>query len=148
MVGVLPGVLIYLVSLQFVSRSIESWFDVRVETALEAGLNLGRSTIDSALADLQGKARQMADQLTGSASMATSLQLNRLREQYGVREAAIFTGSGRVIATASNNYASLVPDLPSGMLAEQAWPAAMRRWKVAAMRPRKMTRATTSTCCA
>ncbi|AOY92291.1 PAS domain-containing sensor histidine kinase [Cupriavidus sp. USMAA2-4] len=119
-VGVLPGVLIYLVSLQFVSRSIESWFDVRVETALEAGLNLGRSTIDSALADLQGKARQMADQLTGSASMATSLQLNRLREQYGVREAAIFTGSGRVIATASNNYASLVPDLPSGMLAEQA----------------------------
>jgi len=119
-VGVLPGVLIYLVSLQFVSRSIESWFDVRVETALEAGLNLGRSTIDSALADLQGKAHQMADQLTGSASMASSLQLNRLREQYGVREAAIFTGSGRVIATASNNYASLVPDLPSGVLAEQA----------------------------
>ncbi|WP_059410941.1 sensor histidine kinase [Cupriavidus basilensis] len=119
-VGVLPGVLIYLVSLQFVSRSIESWFDVRVETALEAGLNLGRSTIDSALSDLQGKARLMADQLTSSSSVATSLQLNRLREQYGVQEAAIFTGSGRVIATASSNYASLVPDLPSGVLAEQA----------------------------
>lgn len=119
-VGVLPGVLIYLVSLQFVSRSIESWFDVRVETALEAGLNLGRSTIDSALSDLQGKARLMADQLTSSSNVATSLQLNRLREQYGVQEAAIFTGSGRVIATASTNYASLVPDLPSAVLAEQA----------------------------
>lgn len=119
-VGVLPGVLIYLVSLQFVSRSIESWFDVRVETALEAGLNLGRSTIDSALADVQDKARLMADQLTGASGIATSLQLNRLREQYGVQEAAIFTGSGRVIATASSDYASLVPDLPSGMLAEQA----------------------------
>jgi len=119
-VGVLPGVLIYLVSLQFVSRSIESWFDVRVETALEAGLNLGRSTIDSQLADLQGKARLMADQLTGASGMATSLQLNRLREQYGVQEAAIFTGSGRVLATASSSYASLVPDLPSGVLAEQA----------------------------
>lgn len=119
-VGVLPGVLIYLVSLQFVSRSIESWFDVRVETALEAGLNLGRSTIDSQLADLQGKARLMADQLTGSSGMATSLQLNRLREQYGVQEAAIFTGSGRVLATASSSYASLVPDIPSGVLAEQA----------------------------
>ncbi|RZT38401.1 sensor histidine kinase [Cupriavidus agavae] len=119
-VGVLPGVLIYLVSLQFVSRSIESWFDVRVETALEAGLNLGRSTIDSQLADLQGKARLMADQLTGASGMATSLQLNRLREQYGVQEAAIFTGSGRVLATASSSYASLVPDIPSGVLAEQA----------------------------
>lgn len=119
-VGVLPGVLIYLVSLQFVSRSIESWFDVRVETALEAGLNLGRSTIDGALADLQGKARLMAEQLSGPSGIATSLQLNRLREQYGVQEAAIFTGSGRVLATASSSYATLVPDLPSGLLAEQA----------------------------
>ncbi|CAG9175202.1 sensor histidine kinase [Cupriavidus pampae] len=119
-VGVLPGVLIYLVSLQFVSRSIESWFDVRVETALEAGLNLGRTTIDGTLNDVQSRARLMADQLTGSSGMATSLQLNRLREQYGVQEAAIFTGSGRVLATASSSYASLVPDLPSGALAEQA----------------------------
>ncbi|NUO85068.1 MAG: PAS domain-containing sensor histidine kinase [Cupriavidus sp.] len=119
-VGVLPGVLIYLVSLQFVSRSIESWFDVRVETALEAGLNLGRATIDSSLADLQGKARLMSEQLAGASGVATSLQLNRLREQYGVQEAAIFTGSGRVLASASSNYASLVPDLPSGVLAEQA----------------------------
>jgi len=119
-VGVLPGVLIYLVSLQFVSRSIESWFDVRVENALEAGLNLGRSTIDSQLADLQGKARLMADQIMSESGVATSLQLNRLREQYNVQEAAIFTGSGRVLATASSSYAALVPDIPSGVLAEQA----------------------------
>ncbi len=31
MVGVVPGLLIYVVSYQFVSRSIESWFDVKVE---------------------------------------------------------------------------------------------------------------------
>jgi hypothetical protein len=44
--GLVPGVLIYVVSYQFVSRSIESWFDVKVEGALDAGLNLGapRST--------------------------------------------------------------------------------------------------------
>lgn len=119
-VGVLPGVLIYLVSLQFVSRSIESWFDVRVETALEAGLNLGRSTIDSALSDLQGKARQMSDQIISASEPTNSLQLNRLREQYGVQEASIFTGGGRVIASASSNYAMLVPSLPSGVLIEQA----------------------------
>ena len=48
LVGVAPGVLIYVVSYQFVSRSIESWFDVKVETALVAGLNLGRATLDDA----------------------------------------------------------------------------------------------------
>src|SRR5678815_2060996 len=45
LVAVLPGVLVYGVSVQFVARSIESWFDVRVEKALEGGLNLGLSLI-------------------------------------------------------------------------------------------------------
>jgi hypothetical protein len=40
------------VSYQFVSRSIESWFDVKVEGALDAGLNLGRATLDTLSADL------------------------------------------------------------------------------------------------
>ena len=34
LVGVAPGLLIYVVSYQFVSRSIETWFDVKVEGAL------------------------------------------------------------------------------------------------------------------
>ena len=59
-VGVAPGVLIYTVSYQFVSRSIESWFDVKVEGALDAGLNLGRSTLDTLSADLGAKARTAA----------------------------------------------------------------------------------------
>ena len=52
-VGFAPGLLIYVVSYQFVSRSIESWFDVKVETALDAGLNLGRVTLDVCLPNLQ-----------------------------------------------------------------------------------------------
>ncbi|WP_296226735.1 sensor histidine kinase [Ralstonia sp. UBA689] len=119
-VGVLPGVLIYLVSLQFVSRSIESWFDVKVESALEAGLNLGRSTMDTALADLQNKARLIAEQVGDGSASATAITLNRLREQFGVQEATIFTASGRVVATASSTYDTLVPNLPDQAVLEQA----------------------------
>ena len=57
LIGVLPGLVIYLVSVQFVSRSIESWFNVKVETALESGLTLGRSALDASLKDLRLKAR-------------------------------------------------------------------------------------------
>ena len=119
-VGVLPGVLIYLVSLQFVSRSIESWFDVKVESALEAGLNLGRSTMDTALADLQNKGRLIAEQVGDGSASATTITLNRLREQFGVQEATIFTASGRVVATASSTYDTLVPSLPDQAVLEQA----------------------------
>jgi nitrogen fixation/metabolism regulation signal transduction histidine kinase len=48
LVGVLPGAILYSVSLQFVGRSIESWFDVNVESALHAGLELGRSSFENA----------------------------------------------------------------------------------------------------
>jgi hypothetical protein len=57
LVGVVPGVLIYTVSYQFVSRSIESWFDVKVEGALDAGLSLGRGTLDAQVNDLATKTR-------------------------------------------------------------------------------------------
>src|SRR5690606_16480094 len=59
LVGVVPGVLIYTLSVQFLSRSIESWFNVRVNAALDAGLELGRAALDSRLADLQNKARTL-----------------------------------------------------------------------------------------
>ncbi|MDP3170545.1 MAG: PAS domain-containing sensor histidine kinase, partial [Polaromonas sp.] len=63
LVGLMPGMMIYVVSYQFVSRSIESWFDVKVEGALDAGLNLGRVTLDTLAAELANKTRAAAGQL-------------------------------------------------------------------------------------
>ena len=62
-VALIPGLLIYGVSYQFVSRSIETWFDVRVEGALEAGLNLGRNTLDTLSQDLGQKTQLVAERL-------------------------------------------------------------------------------------
>jgi len=64
LVGFLPGLMIYVVSYQFVSRSIETWFDVKVEGALDAGLSLGRSTLDALANDLANKTRLAAAQLS------------------------------------------------------------------------------------
>jgi nitrogen fixation/metabolism regulation signal transduction histidine kinase len=46
LVAGLPGALVYAVSVQFLGRSIESWFDVRVDRAMEGGINLGRSSLE------------------------------------------------------------------------------------------------------
>ncbi|HZV55329.1 MAG TPA: PAS domain-containing sensor histidine kinase, partial [Rhodocyclaceae bacterium] len=56
LMAVVPGALIYGVSIQFAVKSIDSWFDVRVDSALEGGLNLGRNVLDALEADLMGKA--------------------------------------------------------------------------------------------
>ena len=49
LMATIPGGLVYVISLQFFERSIESWFNVRVDKALEGGLSLGRSAIDASL---------------------------------------------------------------------------------------------------
>ena len=80
LIGILPGAAIYLVSVQFVSRSIESWFDVRMEAALESGLNLGRNALDSSLNDLSARARSMAQELSDMSEAEQVTYLSRQRD--------------------------------------------------------------------
>ena len=120
LMAVLPGVLIYAVSVQFVTKSIETWFDVRVEKALEAGLNLGRSALDSLLEDLAAKAQAMALELGEHSEAQRRLDLNRLREQNGVQSAALFSNSGELLATASGELTSLLPAQPTAEQLQRA----------------------------
>ena len=116
LMAVLPGLLIYAVSVQFVTKSIETWFDVRVEKALEAGLNLGRSALDSLLDDLAAKGQTMALELAERSETQRRLDLNRLREQYGLQSAALFSSDGELLATATGELATLLPKQPTADL--------------------------------
>jgi len=113
LMAVLPGVLIYAVSVQFVTKSIETWFDVRVEKALESGLDLGRSALDSLLDDLAEKGRAMALDLGELPEAQRRLALSRLREQAGVQFAALFTTGGQLQATATSDLGTVMPPPPS-----------------------------------
>ncbi len=113
LVGIVPGLLVYTVSLQFLAKSIESWFDVRVERALEGGLNLGRAALDEMLKDLLVKARAMAIDLSEVPASQQSTVLNRLREQAYVEDALLLSSGGKVLASASRGIGTLLPPTPS-----------------------------------
>ena len=119
LVAVLPGALVYLVSYQFVSRSIESWFDVRVEGALDAGLSLGRGTLDALVNDLAGKTRVAAERLAEAPERQQPLALERLREQLTAQDVAVLSGNGQVLSSAGA-AAVLAPERPSLTLLRQA----------------------------
>jgi nitrogen fixation/metabolism regulation signal transduction histidine kinase len=113
LVGVVPGGLIYVVSYQFVSRSIESWFDVKVEGALAAGLNLGRATLDTLSADLTKQTRIAATQLAEVPEESAMLSLERVREQLGASDVVLWANGGRVLASAGQSRYELRPPLPA-----------------------------------
>ncbi|NUU04143.1 sensor histidine kinase [Herbaspirillum robiniae] len=118
LIGILPGAVIYLMSVQFVSRSIESWFDVRMEAALESGLNLGRNALDSSLSDLSSRARGMAQELADMSESEQVTYLSRLRDQN--MEITIVNGTGQVMSTVGGSIGSLTPVLPNAQAMRQA----------------------------
>jgi nitrogen fixation/metabolism regulation signal transduction histidine kinase len=119
LVGFVPGVLIYTVSYQFVARSIESWFNVKVEGALDAGLNLGRSTIESLSNGLASKTQAAAQQLSET-TLIGPLAMERLREQLDASDVILWSASGQVIASAGQSRFALSPERPSSAQLRQA----------------------------
>ncbi|MDP2004457.1 MAG: ATP-binding protein [Rubrivivax sp.] len=120
LVGLLPGLVIYTVSYQFASRSIAAWFDVKVAGALDAGLALGKGTLDTLTADLVGKARIGAERLADRGTSVAPLALERLREQIGASEASLVGGNGQVLFTAGGTADAGPPERPGSHLLRQA----------------------------
>jgi nitrogen fixation/metabolism regulation signal transduction histidine kinase len=119
LMAALPGALVYTVSVQFLAKSIESWFDVRVDTALDAGLDLGRSVLDNAVNDVRESARNMALELADMSAHQRGIELNGIREQANINEASIITLNGSVVAAASSRLTQLVPEGPPGHVMQQ-----------------------------
>jgi nitrogen fixation/metabolism regulation signal transduction histidine kinase len=117
--AVVPGVLVYAVSLQFAVKSIESWFNVRVDAALESGLQLGRTSLDILLTELASKADQIALELEVAPQIRSPL-LNQLRERSSVESATVFSPAGKIIATADTQLDTLMPEQPTGSQLRQA----------------------------
>ena len=110
LMAVLPGALLYGVSVSFLGNSIESWFNVKVDRALDGGIQLGRNALDYLLKDLEKKGQQMALTLSDTDAGTLSLRLNRLREQAGVNEAALYDQRGTVIAFSAGTLSAMRPE--------------------------------------
>jgi nitrogen fixation/metabolism regulation signal transduction histidine kinase len=121
-IGVLPGLVIFLVSVQFVSHSIDSWFNVRIEEALDAGLDLGRSALDESLAELEAQARGTVRQLAEDPFYSAPATLARfVRRHPGTQSAIIVDADGGLIVSAmGERRVNLSADLPSAVMLAKA----------------------------
>ena len=120
LVAVLPGALLYGVSMQFLGTSIESWFDVRVDRALEGGLNLGRNALEYLLKETTNKATQLALTIEESERGGLASSLNRASEQAGIYEAALFSSTGGVLAVGGISGSMATPEPPPPQALQRA----------------------------
>lgn len=114
-----PASVVYYFSLEFLHRNIDSWFDVRVEQALEDSLALGRTSLEDQLRTSLQKTRTLATELTDTPDGAIAIKLNELRQRGRAAELILLNVHGRVIASSSVDQTQIVPSLPNQALLQQ-----------------------------
>ena len=109
--AVLPLGLVYYFSVQFISRGIETWFDVNVEAGLGDALDLSRATLESRMREHLETTRQIADSLSGRDDQRLAIQLETMRRGSGAIELTVVGQSSRIIALSSDRS---ITELPAG----------------------------------
>ena len=122
LVGIVPGLILYGVSLQFVSRSIETWFDVQVESALNSGLELGRVTLRVAQEEILGEGNFIAEQIaqvpSGTSSEQVGAMVMRIRNQFGIQEVSLFNMQRNLILSSELKSKKYLPAPGADVVAE------------------------------
>jgi nitrogen fixation/metabolism regulation signal transduction histidine kinase len=122
LVGVVPGLILYGVSLQFVSRSIETWFDVQVESALDAGLELGRVTLRVAQEEILAEGNYIAEQIVevppGTSSEKVAAIVMKARNQFGIQEVSLFKIGRSLILTSESRPNKYFPAPSADVIAD------------------------------
>jgi nitrogen fixation/metabolism regulation signal transduction histidine kinase len=115
-----PGTVIYLVSMQFAVRSIESWYNVKIDSTLNSGIALGRNALDALLDQLSDRARNIALDMGDNGSPPGYPTLSRVREQLNADEVSLLSNGGRILSSAGESSGKLQPDGLSSSVLRQA----------------------------
>jgi len=114
LLAMIPLGVVYYISVQFLHRGIDSWFDVRIEQALDDALLLGRTSLEAIKEERVKRVQDLAEDLDLVSSREAMVRaLDDLREQGGFTEMTLLSQDGHILAT-SNLYSDrLIPDRPA-----------------------------------
>ncbi len=111
--SVTPVLIVYLFSLDFLHRGVDSWFDLRVEQALDDSLELSRLSLDARMRELLKQTDQMAEEISEVSDVETPFEIDELRARTNAKEITLLNRQGGVITSSSENTTSVIPDRPS-----------------------------------
>ena len=110
--AVTPVLIVYYFSLDFLHRGIDSWFDLRVEEALDDSLELSRLALDVRMRELLKTTEQTADELADIEPAGVVFEIDKTRARINADELTLMARNGAVIASSASDTGSLAPDSP------------------------------------
>ena len=112
LLSVTPVLIVYYFSLDFLHRGIDSWFDLKVENALDDSLELSRLALDVRMRELLNTTEKIAEEISDIDSNELPFYIDQIRERISANELTLLTRKGVIVVSSSSDTKSLVPDIP------------------------------------
>lgn len=111
--SVTPVLILYYFSLDFLYRGIDSWFDLRVEEALDDSLELSKISLNDRMREILKQTEEIASEISQKKDSTIPFEIDIYRNRIGANELTIINRQGNFIASSLNDSNNLVPNRPS-----------------------------------
>ncbi len=107
--AVLPLLVVFYFSIQFINRGIDTWFNVEVEAGLDDALALSRAALETQMRDKLETTTQIGNRLEEVSPRQLIFELSMLRRESGASEIVVFGRNSRVLAFSSDQRPGSLP---------------------------------------
>ncbi len=107
--AVLPLLVVFYFSYQFINRGIDTWFNVEVEAGLENALQLSRAVLEIQKREHLYATQQAATRLSQVSERQLIFELSMLRRESGASEMTLFGRNAQILATSSDSSTNALP---------------------------------------
>jgi two-component system, NtrC family, nitrogen regulation sensor histidine kinase NtrY len=114
-----PLLIVYLSSLEFINRGIDSWFKVEVKQGLQDALGLSRAALDLRMREYSVRTVALAEALTHTAPGELQSRLDVERQSSQALELVLFASHERILAASLENPLENLPSHPPPDLMRQ-----------------------------
>ena len=112
LLSVTPVLIVYYFSLDFLHRGVDSWFDLRIEQALDDSLELSRLALDVRMRELLNTTEKIAEELSDTNDAELPSHIDQIRDRINADELTLLTRKGAIVVSSSEDMKSLVPNTP------------------------------------
>ena len=113
LLAVTPVLVVYYFSVTFLRAGIDSWFDVRIEAALDDALELGRTSLGVRMREMLKQTELVASDLASISDEQAAVMLDDVRRRSGATEMMLMGSRGHIVASSNIDPTAIVPNRPS-----------------------------------
>ena len=107
--AILPLLVVFYFSTQFINRGIDSWFNVKVEEGLDNALTLSRAALEMQKRQNLYATQQAAQRLSQVSDRQIIFELSMLRRESGASEMTLYGQNNTVLATSTDSSTASLP---------------------------------------